>query len=71
MLRLLSSYNTIRLNANEIPEFDQWLWVDYWLPLTQVIYFKKNVYGQVLKELQPLVSAKKTKKRKLTYKLSH
>ena len=70
MLRLLSSDNTIRLNANEIPEFDQWLWVDYWLPLTQVIYFKKNVYGQVLKELQPLVSAKKTKKRKLTYKLS-
>ncbi len=68
MLRLLGNDKSIRLNANEIPEFDQWLWVDYWHPLTEVVDFKKKVYKLVLKELEPLAQ-QKTKKRKLSYKL--
>ncbi|MDM8560238.1 RNA pyrophosphohydrolase [Candidatus Marithioploca araucensis] len=69
MLRLLSNDNSIYLEAAN-PEFDQWLWVDYWYPLTEVIYFKKEVYENALNELQPLVQRIKTeKKRRLTYKL--
>ncbi len=68
MLRLLGNDKSIRLNANEIPEFDQWLWVDYWHPLTEVVNFKKKVYELVLKEFEPLVQ-EKNKKRKLSYKL--
>ncbi len=69
MLRLLSNESYIQLTASEHPEFDQWQWVDYWHPLTEVVYFKKNVYEQALKELQPLVQSRQTKKRRLSYKL--
>jgi putative (di)nucleoside polyphosphate hydrolase len=54
MLRLLARDNSIRLHTSEEPEFEEWLWVDYWYPLTEVVYFKKKVYEIALKELQPL-----------------
>jgi putative (di)nucleoside polyphosphate hydrolase len=70
VLRLLSNDNSIYLNAVDNPEFDKWVWVDYWYPLTEVIYFKKEVYQNALKELQPLAQRNpKTQKRRLTYKL--
>ena len=70
ILRLLVNDNSIHLSANEIPEFDQWLWVKYWYPLTEVVYFKKDVYEKALGELQPLVVRNpKIQKRKLTYTL--
>ncbi|MEN8216163.1 MAG: RNA pyrophosphohydrolase [Pseudomonadota bacterium] len=67
MLRLLSKDSHIQLNTSEHPEFDQWQWVDYSYPLTQVVYFKKKVYELALKELQPLLQRRQ--KRRLTYKL--
>jgi putative (di)nucleoside polyphosphate hydrolase len=70
LLRLLGHDNSIRLNTSDNPEFDQWLWVDYWYPLTEVVYFKKAVYENALKELQPLVQEhKEAPKRRLSYKL--
>ena len=33
------------------PEFDRWRWVDYWQPLREVIFFKRPVYMQTLREL--------------------
>ncbi|EDN70051.1 dinucleoside polyphosphate hydrolase [Beggiatoa sp. PS] len=70
MLRLLVNDDSIRLGIDEMPEFDQWLWVDYWYPLTEVVYFKKEVYEKALGELQPLVQHRpKIQKRKFTYKL--
>jgi putative (di)nucleoside polyphosphate hydrolase len=71
MLRFLSDDDSVHLNSTDNPEFDHWLWVDYWYPLTEVVYFKKDVYETALKELQPLMQcSQKTKKRRLTYKLS-
>lgn len=70
LLRLLVGENCIRLNSDDDPEFDQWLWVDYWYPLAEVVYFKKEVYENALRELQSLLlRSKKPQKRRLTYKL--
>lgn len=55
LLRLVTNDSQIHLNISEEPEFEQWLWVDYWYPLTEVVYFKKNVYEAALKELEPLL----------------
>ena len=41
----------IDLRANNMPEFDDWQWVSFWYPLSQVIDFKREVYRQALKEL--------------------
>ena len=71
ILRLLVVDSCIHLNASDDPEFDQWLWVDYWYPLTEVVDFKKNVYENALQQLQPLTqyALPPHKKRRLTYKL--
>ncbi len=57
LLRLKSSDEAICLDAHaeEEPEFDQWRWVDYWYPVSQVIEFKRKVYEQVLHEFAPLL----------------
>ncbi len=39
------------LQAGTSPEFDDWCWIDYWLPADQVVYFKRKVYRQALEEL--------------------
>ncbi len=35
------------------PEFDNWLWVNYWYPVSQVVEFKRDVYRRALYELSP------------------
>jgi len=70
LLHLLDNENSIRFDRCDNPEFDSWLWVDYWQPLNEVIAFKKQVYKNALTELQPLVKSCKNRKRRLTYKLS-
>jgi putative (di)nucleoside polyphosphate hydrolase len=37
------------------PEFDDWRWVRYWQPVREVVYFKRRVYSQALRELAPLL----------------
>lgn len=51
MLRLASSESRIRLDRTCKPEFDSWCWVDYWHPVEDVVYFKRQVYRQALTEL--------------------
>ncbi|MFO1419134.1 MAG: RNA pyrophosphohydrolase [Methylotetracoccus sp.] len=51
MLSLRSPDSTIRLDCSEKPEFDHWRWVDYWFPINDVVYFKREVYRQALTEL--------------------
>lgn len=59
MLRLAARESRIRLNCSGKPEFDSWCWVDYWHPVADVVYFKRQVYRQALAELGDcLVSAK-------------
>ncbi len=55
LLKLMSSENHINLTATEKPEFCSWKWVDYWEPLSEVIYFKRGVYSKVLRELEPYI----------------
>lgn len=54
-LRLLADERCIDLNRCARPEFDDWCWVDYWHPPEGVIFFKRQVYRQALRELAPLV----------------
>ena len=59
ILRLTGQESAICLNSTEKPEFDAWCWVDYWHPLGEVVYFKRDVYRQALTELgNHLVSEK-------------
>lgn len=54
LLKLISSEQKIRLDLSDTPEFDSWRWVDYKEPPDLVIFFKKQVYVQALKELEYL-----------------
>ncbi len=54
LLRLLGKPELIRFDATSEPEFDRCRWVDYWTPVKEVIYFKRQVYVRALKELGPL-----------------
>lgn len=55
LLRLLASEQKIRLDLSDSPEFDSWRWIDYSEPPEQVIFFKKQVYTECLRELEPLL----------------
>ncbi len=51
LLRLVSDDAHIHLDKFAKPEFDQWCWVDYWQPLTEIVQFKREVYRLALQEL--------------------
>ncbi|MDO8270795.1 MAG: RNA pyrophosphohydrolase [Gammaproteobacteria bacterium] len=51
LLKMRCDEHKINLRANNMPEFDDWQWVSFWYPLSQVIDFKREVYRQALKEL--------------------
>jgi putative (di)nucleoside polyphosphate hydrolase len=55
MLRMLSEDAKVNLGASGRPEFDDWIWVDYWRPLNEVVAFKREVYRRVLEEFAPLL----------------
>ena len=50
LLRLQSGDSSINLFHSDEPEFHDWEWVDYWYPLHEVIFFKQQVYHDVLHE---------------------
>lgn len=54
-LQLVASESCVRFDASDTPEFDGWRWVDYWRPLDEVVFFKREVYRNALKELAPLL----------------
>lgn len=55
MLRLLAEDEVVSLDKSEKPEFDEWRWVDYWLPLQEIVFFKRHVYEKALLELEQLL----------------
>lgn len=55
LLRLVSPDQKIRLDLSDSPEFDSWRWVNYEEPPGQVIFFKRQVYTQAMKELEQLL----------------
>ena len=54
LLRFKAEDAAVRLDRSATPEFDAWRWVDYWYPLSEVIFFKRPVYASALTELAPL-----------------
>lgn len=52
LLGLESDEAKIQLDQHPSPEFEGWAWVDYWVPVQQVVDFKKAVYHQALTELE-------------------
>ncbi|MBI2785092.1 MAG: RNA pyrophosphohydrolase [Legionella longbeachae] len=55
LLKLVASEQKVKLDLSDSPEFDSWRWVDFNEPTGQVIFFKRQVYIQALKELEPLL----------------
>ena len=55
LMRLNSADSQVRLDTTDLPEFDRWRWANYWQPVREVIYFKREVYVQVLQELAPIL----------------
>ncbi len=54
MLQMLGSDRDVNLGHTNNPEFDHWRWVNYWYPLREVVFFKRQVYKRALDELAPL-----------------
>lgn len=52
ILRLLAGDDAVRLDLSDTPEFEEWRWVDYWQPLEEIVFFKRQVYKKALKELE-------------------
>lgn len=57
LLRMVGSEDDVQLDRDDKPEFDAWRWVDFWYPPRSVIFFKRRVYWQALRELAPLMGA--------------
>jgi putative (di)nucleoside polyphosphate hydrolase len=57
LLRMTGRDCDVRLRASGHPEFDAWRWNDYWVPLENVIEFKREVYRQALIELRRYLNA--------------
>jgi len=55
LLRVNCEESDFCLDRFDKPEFDDWRWVDYWVPVKEVIYFKRRVYERALEELAPLL----------------
>ena len=58
LLKFMGNENDIYLKNSPKPEFDNWSWVDYWIPSDQVINFKKDVYKKALKQLSVFLDIK-------------
>ncbi len=63
VLRLLVDDNAVRLDVSEKPEFEEWRWVDYWLPLKEIVFFKRKVYKKALSELETTLFPEKSRSR--------
>jgi len=55
LLRLVADDDDVKLDTHGDPEFDHWRWVDYWHPLEEVIYFKRDVYEMAMKEFESVL----------------
>ncbi|MBD3754444.1 MAG: RNA pyrophosphohydrolase [Gammaproteobacteria bacterium] len=55
MLGFEGDISRINLAHHESPEFEDWMWVDYWRPVQEVVCFKQAVYHQALTELEEVL----------------
>lgn len=52
LLRMDCPEQQVCFDTTGSPEFDRWRWVDYWHPVGEVVFFKRQVYQLALKELE-------------------
>jgi putative (di)nucleoside polyphosphate hydrolase len=64
LLKLVGRDCDVSLRATTHPEFDAWRWNEYWVPLENVIEFKRDVYKQALGELAKVLFTKSDPRRK-------
>lgn len=62
LLRLVAEDSSFDIANSEKPEFEDWKWVDFWFPVSRVIYFKRKVYRRALDELSRSVSPRPKRK---------
>ena len=55
LLKLIVDDKYLDLSCTSDPEFDLWKWVDFWQPIDEIISFKREVYKQALKQLEPFI----------------
>ena len=55
LLKFVGQDHHINLKSHIEQEFDAWRWVDYWLPIQEVVKFKEDVYDKALHELSLFV----------------
>ena len=55
LLKLIVDDKYLNLSCTSDPEFDLWKWVDFWQPIDEIISFKREVYKQALKQLEPFI----------------
>jgi putative (di)nucleoside polyphosphate hydrolase len=51
LLEMLENEARVKLDVTHQPEFDDFQWVSYYYPITQVVDFKREVYRSALIEL--------------------
>ena len=51
LVQMLCDESRLDFTTTAQPEFDGWEWVNYWMPINNVVYFKRNVYRRALEEL--------------------
>ncbi|MBS1269099.1 MAG: RNA pyrophosphohydrolase [Gammaproteobacteria bacterium] len=56
LLVLLGDDSQVCLSASKKPEFDKWIWTDWWTAVQQIVDFKRPVYESVWSELNPFLS---------------
>lgn len=52
LIRLVAGMKHINLHHSDKPEFDDWKWVHYQFPISEVVDFKRDVYQKALEELR-------------------
>lgn len=57
LLALLGDDSEVCLSASKKPEFDKWIWTDWWSAVQQIVDFKRPVYESVWFELNPFISS--------------
>jgi putative (di)nucleoside polyphosphate hydrolase len=67
LLRMRGRDCDVSLRASGHPEFDAWRWAQYWVPLENVIEFKRGVYRNALNELGQILFHGDLAMRPLTY----
>jgi putative (di)nucleoside polyphosphate hydrolase len=55
LLRLLSEDKEISFDTTDKPEFEDYRWVYYWLPLKKIVPFKRRVYREALREFSSVL----------------